>query len=641
LLHKNMVGIMTRKLHVFTLSLLFSLMPLNASELEIVVIQEDFSVNNWQRLSLSDSDTVFGFDITDFRYRSAPFAMTILPDYPGNQDEWIISPELDLSGSDQTPVLQFYEDSDFWFSSNATHELYYTTVANPTADDFILVTSWTSANHNIPGFLGLPVTLNLPAAMAGAPIAHIAFRYISEAESFDDYWYIDDLKITQIINYDANVEALTLNDFQYITPSTARDFSVYVRNSGELDIASTVTATLFDAENNQQWQQSLETGVIVPDDFDTLAFQIEGEFLEPDQRYILQTLCQSPDDLNPKNDTTRTIIETFSQQTPGMLDVFISSSDFFSEGMATAADSATRLNPNYRLLMHFVGSEDTLGNPGSEGFFAQSGTPLIPTAYINRRSKIYAPFTILQDWPQLLNTFNQNSQLKGEQRTFATATISVQNYDTLTLTSNLLLALEQTGHVAETNLNVQLWLKEKERDFSWLRIDKITHRALALLLDETIQSLPQPGELWSQSYSHTFSLTDNILSVHPDSAAFLLVVTDTDNQRLVYVDEINATDTVTGLDDDVAAIASTFFVAPAYPNPFNPATAVPLQLPAAGKVDFALYNAIGQRLATASKRLQAGTYRWQVNLNDRASGVYFAMFQYRGQWQTSKLILIK
>jgi hypothetical protein len=121
----------------FTLSLLFSLMPLSASELEIVVIQEDFSVNNWQRLSLSDSDTVFGFDITDFRYRSAPFAMTILPDYPGNQDEWIISPELDLSGSDQTPVLQFYEDSDFWFSSNATHELYYTTVANPTADDFI------------------------------------------------------------------------------------------------------------------------------------------------------------------------------------------------------------------------------------------------------------------------------------------------------------------------------------------------------------------------------------------------------------------------------------------------------------------------------------------------------------------------
>jgi hypothetical protein len=70
------------------------------------------------------------------------------------------------------------------------------------------------------------VTLNLPAAMAGAPVAHIAFRYISEAESFDDYWYIDDLKITQIINYDANVEALTLNDFQYITPSTARDFSV-------------------------------------------------------------------------------------------------------------------------------------------------------------------------------------------------------------------------------------------------------------------------------------------------------------------------------------------------------------------------------------------------------------------------------
>jgi hypothetical protein len=112
--------------------------------------------------------------------------------------------------------------------------------------------------------------------------------------------------------------------------------------------------------------------------------------------------------------------------------------------------------------------------------------------------------------------------------------------------------------VAETNLNVQLWLKEKERDFSWLRIDKITHRALALLLDETIQSLPQPGELWSQSYSHTFTLTDNILSVHPDSAAFLLVVTDTDNQRLVYVDEINATDTVTGLDDDVASIASTF-----------------------------------------------------------------------------------
>jgi hypothetical protein len=61
-----------------------------------------------------------------------------------------------------------------------------------------------------------------------------------------------------------------------------------------------------------------------------------------------------------------------------------------------------------------------------------------------------------------------------------------------------------------------------------------------------------------------------------------------------------------------------------YPNPFNAATVFQFSLPEAANVELAIYNALGERAATATdKAYEAGMYRVTFDASALASGVYF------------------
>ena len=102
---------------------------------------------------------------------------------------------------------------------------------------------------------------------------------------------------------------------------------------------------------------------------------------------------------------------------------------------------------------------------------------------------------------------------------------------------------------------------------------------------------------------------------------------------------ITATDTVFGvqsqahvivLDATVTAVEEhedlpeTFVLHVNYPNPFNPTTTIPYQIPVASRVTLAVYDVLGRRVATLVDAEQAAG-RHQVGWRaDRfASGVYF------------------
>ena len=79
-----------------------------------------------------------------------------------------------------------------------------------------------------------------------------------------------------------------------------------------------------------------------------------------------------------------------------------------------------------------------------------------------------------------------------------------------------------------------------------------------------------------------------------------------------------------------------------YPNPFNPATIIPVSLPKAAHVRVIVYNVIGRQVAIlANREYQAGRYLLRFNGNQLASGVYFIRARLGRKLFTIRMTLIK
>ena len=84
-----------------------------------------------------------------------------------------------------------------------------------------------------------------------------------------------------------------------------------------------------------------------------------------------------------------------------------------------------------------------------------------------------------------------------------------------------------------------------------------------------------------------------------------------------------------------------------YPNPFNPETTIPFDLPSSADVDLSLYNLAGQQVATLASGLrEAGSYNlvWDGRDDagrDLASGMYFYRLIAGDRVKTRKLMLLR
>jgi parallel beta-helix repeat protein len=89
-------------------------------------------------------------------------------------------------------------------------------------------------------------------------------------------------------------------------------------------------------------------------------------------------------------------------------------------------------------------------------------------------------------------------------------------------------------------------------------------------------------------------------------------------------------------------ISSTFYLSQNYPNPFNPVTEIKYALPRDCYVTLAIYNVLGQKVASlVDAQQQAGykTARWDASLF--SSGIYFYRFQAGDFVQTRKMVVLK
>jgi hypothetical protein len=85
-----------------------------------------------------------------------------------------------------------------------------------------------------------------------------------------------------------------------------------------------------------------------------------------------------------------------------------------------------------------------------------------------------------------------------------------------------------------------------------------------------------------------------------------------------------------------------FYLAPNYPNPFNPNTTLTYTITQPAFVSLTIWNVLGQRVATLIDGLcDTGTHRILFDASNQSSGVYFARFQAGSHVQIQKMVLVR
>lgn len=100
----------------------------------------------------------------------------------------------------------------------------------------------------------------------------------------------------------------------------------------------------------------------------------------------------------------------------------------------------------------------------------------------------------------------------------------------------------------------------------------------------------------------------------------------------------------TGIEDgnEGSLLPSEFELAQNYPNPFNPQTTIGFSLPTASQVELAVFNILGQKVATLiDGRMEAGRHEASFDASDQPSGIYFYRLTHQAGTETRKMVLLK
>ncbi len=99
---------------------------------------------------------------------------------------------------------------------------------------------------------------------------------------------------------------------------------------------------------------------------------------------------------------------------------------------------------------------------------------------------------------------------------------------------------------------------------------------------------------------------------------------------------------VTGVKPRTQSIPDKFRLSNNYPNPFNPSTAIKVDLAKSGLVSLKIYNVLGQLVKVVDKGYKpAGEYTYDINMDQFASGVYFYTLQEGSNFMAKKMVLLK
>jgi len=619
---------------IFLISFLFT--QTDIPKKELIVFEDDFSQNRWTVWSLSGADSINSFALTGVKSRSANTAIAIFASHPGAQDEWIISPKLDFSNSSNTPLLTFNEDHDFWYQSLATHEVLYALVENPTPEDFQSLITWKKEDHSIYGFYGQSVDLTLEG-LAGEQTVHIAFRYNSQPDQYDDNWYLDDVKITQNVLYDGTIFKSSLADWSKLSSATPTPLTVNPQNRGFEPATFPVIAKLFDHQGKLYWSDSSQTSELEYLGKDTLSFSIPT--VTDSAWYNLVIITDLENDQARNNDTLSVELNTYQSPRRSIAEAFLNTQNYFSEGPALIVDSLAKLEDiSVYPVWHFYTENDTLLTNASAQLAAGLNVNNSSTIILDREVRYNEAYTFVQDWAKRVTTVKTGVLARNSLKTPLTISGNAAPGPG-DGTVNIYVEVTQKALLPNLDFNLEIWLIEKKRDFTWLRIDTLLHRGVDVALRDNFNSASMRDVIYANTINYNYPESGSLTIADVENTYFLVIVGDK------YGTVLNAThleigQPITGLKED-DRIIDDFHISGNFPNPFNPSTEIRFSLPIAGNVDFRIYSVTGRLIHRSNNFYQAGNNGWQWIPDGVSSGSYFVVVQYLNMVKSHKVLLIK
>ena len=110
----------------------------------------------------------------------------------------------------------------------------------------------------------------------------------------------------------------------------------------------------------------------------------------------------------------------------------------------------------------------------------------------------------------------------------------------------------------------------------------------------------------------------------------------------IWANVLDWNDPVGAIDQELLQMPSAFVLHQNYPNPFNPSTMIKLALPKSSDVTLKVFNILGEEVATlVSDRLSAGSYSYDWDAGNLASGVYLYRLQAGDYVETRKMVLMR
>ena len=99
---------------------------------------------------------------------------------------------------------------------------------------------------------------------------------------------------------------------------------------------------------------------------------------------------------------------------------------------------------------------------------------------------------------------------------------------------------------------------------------------------------------------------------------------------------------IVGVEENFVVTPTNYRLDQNYPNPFNPMTVLNYSIPQSERVTLAVYNILGQRVATLFEGVQqAGEHTVSWNAANFSSGVYFARLETGRYSKTIKMVLVR
>jgi hypothetical protein len=88
-------------------------------------------------------------------------------------------------------------------------------------------------------------------------------------------------------------------------------------------------------------------------------------------------------------------------------------------------------------------------------------------------------------------------------------------------------------------------------------------------------------------------------------------------------------------------VPETVALKPNYPNPVDQTTTIPYHLPAPDRVRFEIYDVLGRRVYTTTRKQTAGRHELQVRAGQFSSGVYFYRMRAGGVVRTRRFVVVR